>query len=358
MDPVRVYLRDLGAAALLTRSDEVELAQKIEQGNRLIFRALLASPAALAELERVELDGPVQRRLARYHRDRRSRRKPSAARTRALIGELVAVRPSQATLERLSGFVSTVRGRADLVAGQRMAAEAKDALVKANLRLVVSIAKRYTNRGLQLLDLVQEGNIGLMRGIEKFDHTRGFKLSTYATWWIRQAISRAVAVQARTVRVPAHVNEVLTRIAIMTRQLVHELGRDPTPEELSEKVRIPVDKLNDLLIVNRQPLSLETPLGDGDDARLGDLIEDGMAVSPIDAALARSVLDETDRLLSTLTPREEKILRMRFGIGQRSEKTLEDVGLAFGVTRERIRQIEAKALAKLRHCDKRTGRRP
>jgi RNA polymerase sigma factor (sigma-70 family) len=349
-DPVRAYLHTLGKTALLTRAGEVALAERMTEGNRVVLRALLASPAAMTELTGDELDprgAAVLERVARWRRDCRNRRRPSAKRTAALVADLLALRPNAATLDLVCARVSSQRARAQLSAGRRMTTEAKEALIKANLRLVVSIARRYVNRGLQFLDLVQEGNIGLMRGIEKFDHTLGFKVSTYVTWWIRQSISRAVADQARTVRVPVHVNESLGRLALATRVLVNDLGRDPTPDELAERLELTVDKVEHLQRVAKQPLSLETPVGD-EDAHLGDFVEDHTVPSPAESAMARSMGDELDRMLSTLTPREQKILRMRFGLGERSENTLEIVGIAFGVTRERIRQIEAKALAKLR----------
>jgi RNA polymerase primary sigma factor len=235
--------------------------------------------------------------------------------------------------------------------GQRMADKARDSLVRANLRLVVSIAKRHVNRGLPFLDLIQEGNIGLMRGIEKFDHRRGFKLSTYVTWWIRQAITRAIIDQSRTIRVPIHVNERLTRLAMSTRALASELGRDPDIDELATKMELPAERVAALQRVARcQPLSLETPVGIDGDSNLSDFLPDPVATSPVDAAIAGNLADETDRLLGTLTAREQTILRLRFGIGvgDGAAHTLEEVGRRLGVTRERIRQIEAKALLKLR----------
>ncbi|MBO1359378.1 RNA polymerase sigma factor RpoD [Acetobacter sacchari] len=238
---------------------------------------------------------------------------------------------------------------ATVARGERDSARAKKEMIEANLRLVISIAKKYTNRGLQFLDLIQEGNIGLMKAVDKFEYRRGYKFSTYATWWIRQAITRSIADQARTIRIPVHMIETINKLVRTSRQMLHEIGREPAPEELAEKLGMPLEKVRKVLKIAKEPISLETPIGDEEDSHLGDFIEDKTAVIPLDAAIQTNLREATTRVLASLTPREERVLRMRFGIGMNTDHTLEEVGQQFNVTRERIRQIEAKALRKLKH---------
>ena len=332
------------------------VVEKLKKGERVLDR----QHDVIAAIERKTKQGAAQiLRLAPRIKGDDSRAASAAARqlrlgveeARRLVDDLKAARKQISDLEAevgmdLEQLTQTLRV---IRKGEFKAQDGQKRLIEANLRLVVSIAKRYTNRGLGFLDLVQEGNIGLMRAVEKFEYQRGYKFSTYATWWIRQSVSRAIADQARTIRIPVHMIETINKVVRSSRYLVQQLGREPSPEEIAQKMEMPLDKVRNVLRIVKEPVSLETPIGDEEESSLGDFVEDRQTVSPADAAVYTSLEEQTRKVLATLTPREEQILRMRFGIGEKSDYTLEEVGQRFAVTRERIRQIEAKALRKLRH---------